>query len=240
MQFFFDSEANFVGNQLFFDKNESRHMVKSLRKKAGDFLQVTNGKGIIFQAKILVADPNQCVAELVQILRENTPFYQLHLAVAPTKNNERYEWLLEKATEIGATQITPIICENSERRTVKTERFERIIASAMKQSLRNFLPVLNPPVAFLDFLKGDLQAHRFIAHCDDFQPKKYLWDLVDAQKAKSALVLIGPEGDFSSQEIKKALELDFQPVSLGDNRLRTETAALVACMAVMEKNTHSQ
>ena len=149
----------------------------------------------------------------------------MHIAIAPTKNNDRIEWFLEKATEIGIDEITPIICSNSERRFVKLERFEKIIQSAMKQSLKFTLPKINEPVKFTDFINKNLDGTVCIAHCEE-QEKNLLKDVINP--SEKTTILIGPEGDFSSQEITKALENKIIPISLGESRLRTETAALVA------------
>ena len=155
--------------------------------------------------------------------------YYLHIAIAPTKNNDRLEWFLEKATEIGIDEITPIICQNSERKFVKQERLEKIIQSAMKQSLKFTLPKLNEPIKFNDFIDQDFNGKKCIAHCEDDE-KTLLKTLVNTKE--KITILIGPEGDFSTQEIKKALSKKFIPISLGESRLRTETAGLVAVQTV--------
>ena len=155
--------------------------------------------------------------------------YYLHVAIAPTKNNDRFEWFLEKATEIGIDEITPIICANSERRVVKLERFEKIIQSAMKQSLKFTLPKLNETIKLNDFLKQEFEGQVCIAHCEE-QEKTLLQSVV--KPSEKITILIGPEGDFSSEEIKKCLAKNFTPISLGESRLRTETAALVAVNTV--------
>jgi len=157
----------------------------------------------------------------------------LHLAVAPTKMNERYEWFLEKATEIGIQEITPIICEHSERKVIKTDRFQKILESAMKQSLHYYLPKLNEPIAFKDFIKKEFDGQKFIAHCEETDKKSLKNEL---ENGKDVTILIGPEGDFSVKEIQLAIENSFIPVSLGNTRLRTETAAIVACHSVVFKN----
>jgi 16S rRNA (uracil1498-N3)-methyltransferase len=155
------------------------------------------------------------------------------LAVAPTKMNERYEWFLEKATEIGLQEITPIICEHSERKVIKTDRFQKILESAMKQSLHYYLPKLNEPISFRDFINKENKGQKFIAHCEETDKKSLKNELKTNQ---DITVLIGPEGDFSVKEIQSALEQNYIPVSLGQTRLRTETAAVVACHSVIFKN----
>jgi len=229
MQLFFNPSLDNSFKQFFFTTEESRHIVKVLRKKEGDRLQITNGKGSLFTAKILVADQKKCKAQIVEEKRTVPRRYTLHLAVAPTKMNDRFEWFLEKATEIGVTEITPLLCEHSERKVIKLERYEKIVQSAMKQSLQTFLPKLNPLILLEDFLEKPNVGLKFIAHCQDVE-KEELKRRVAADK--DVIILIGPEGDFSNTEITKALEKRFTPISLGKNRLRTETAAIVACSTV--------
>ena len=155
------------------------------------------------------------------------------MAVAPTKMNERYEWFLEKATEIGIQEITPIICEHSERKVIKTERFLKIIESAMKQSLHYYLPKLNEPISFKEFAKKEQNGQKFIAHCEETDKKSLKNEL---KLNTDCTILIGPEGDFSVKEIQLALDNQYIPVSLGNTRLRTETAAIVACHSVVFAN----
>jgi 16S rRNA (uracil1498-N3)-methyltransferase len=165
----------------------------------------------------------------VNIEKQEPLPYHLHLGVAPTKLNDRYEWFLEKATEIGVTEITPIICDHSERKVINHERYNKIIQSAMKQSLKAYLPILNEAISFKNFLaKEHFEEIKCIAHCEDYDKQL----LKSVMKNSSTLILIGPEGDFSINEIKKALTLQIKPISLGNSRLRTETAAIVACHSV--------
>jgi 16S rRNA (uracil1498-N3)-methyltransferase len=229
MQLFYNPNLTAEIDSFTFDREESKHIIKVLRKKDGDNLFVTNGLGFLFKTEITLASDSKCTVRLVSFEQSQKPKYELHLAVAPTKMNDRYEWFLEKATEIGITEITPIICDHSERTQLKTERLDKIIQSAMKQSLHYFMPKLNEPIAFKDFIKTKHEGQLYIAHCEE----------TSKQSLKSALkpngevtVLIGPEGDFSANEIKLALEANFIPVSLGNTRLRTETAAIVACHSV--------
>lgn len=216
-------------SEVVLDKDESRHIHKVLRKNIGDKLTFTNGNGSFFETEIIQSGKTVTI----KILEENkaTPMpYALHLAVAPTKLNDRYEWFLEKATEIGVTEITPIICEHSERRVIKKERFEKIIQSAMKQSLKAHMPVLNEAISFKDFIHSQPSSGiKLIAHCSDGE-KVSVKQVVNPRE--SVLVLIGPEGDFSDSEIKLAKSLGFQSIHLGNSRLRTETAAIVACHSV--------
>ncbi|WP_423818974.1 16S rRNA (uracil(1498)-N(3))-methyltransferase [Salinimicrobium sp. TIG7-5_MAKvit] len=227
MQLFFQPEVSENDKEVRFSKEESRHIVKVLRKREGDRLHLTNGKGWIFETEITLAEANNCSARILQSEKEAPPAYHLHLAVAPTKMNDRYEWFLEKATEIGIQEISPVICDHSERKVVKHERYQRVIQSALKQSLHTRFPVLHEPVSFKEFLEKEHSGAKFIAHCEDSQPRKLLSKSL--KNGISATILIGPEGDFSEEEISSALKSGWQPVSLGNSRLRTETAAVVAC-----------
>ncbi|PQJ79050.1 16S rRNA (uracil(1498)-N(3))-methyltransferase [Polaribacter porphyrae] len=227
MQLFYNSDITKNTTQITFDKIESKHIVRVLRKKEDDTLNITNGKGFLFEAKINIANDKKCIAEIISVTEKSKLWdYYLHVAIAPTKNNDRFEWFLEKATEIGIDEITPIICQNSERRIVKLERFEKIIQSAMKQSLKFTLPKLNLPIKFNEFINLDFDGKVCIAHCEDVKQKKNLKSII--HPSEKTTILIGPEGDFSSQEIKKSLTKNCIPISLGESRLRTETAGLVA------------
>tara|TARA_B110000091_G_scaffold209347_1_gene250399 strand:+ start:1442 stop:2149 length:708 start_codon:yes stop_codon:yes gene_type:complete len=226
MQLFYNPDLTKDTTQITFDKIESRHIVRVLRKKEEAVLQITNGKGFLFDAKIIIASDKKCVAKIIAIQEKPKPWnYYLHIAIAPTKNNDRIEWFLEKATEIGIDEITPIICSNSERRIVKVDRFEKIVQSAMKQSLKFTLPKINKPIKFNEFLNQTFEGKICIAHCED-DKKKLLQSVINLDKKTT--ILIGPEGDFSKQEIEKALNKNCIPISLGESRLRTETAGLVA------------
>ncbi len=235
MQLFYNPELTESSSKISFSKEESRHIVKVLRKSIGDILHITNGKGCLFTAEIILNDIKKCVANITSKTLQPKHNYNLHLAVAPTKMNDRYEWFLEKATEIGVDSITPIICENSERRFIKQERFEKIIQSAMKQSLSCYLPKLNEAIKFNDFIKQDFKDNLFIAHCEVYPElgSGTRKSLKSQLKPKQDItILIGPEGDFSVKEIEMALQHQFIPVTLGTGRLRTETAAIVACHSV--------
>ena len=225
MQLFYNPDLGPTSKEITFDKDESRHIIRVLRKKEGDVLHITNGKGFLFSAEIILGNDKKCIASIIKSEEKpRTRDYYLHVAIAPTKNNDRFEWFLEKATEIGIDEITPIICENSERKVVKTERFLRIVQAAMKQSLQFTLPKLNEPVKFSDFIDQDFSGETFIAHCEEHIEKKVLKNI--ATPNDSYTILIGPEGDFSSKEIQQSLTKKFTPISLGENRLRTETAGL--------------
>lgn len=229
MQLFYNPDISENDTDFSFDKEESRHIVKVLRRKSGDELHITNGKGWLFKAELTLADIKHCSVRINEKNFQKKRDYNLHLAVAPTKMNDRYEWFLEKATEIGIETITPIICDHSERKVVKTDRFEKIIQSAMKQSLQCYLPQLNAPIPLKEFLVLDHSEQKFIAHCEETDKKSLKSEL---KQNENYLILIGPEGDFSVKEIAMALEHGFNPVTLGETRLRTETAAIAACHSV--------
>ncbi len=229
MQLFYNPNINSNDTTFTFDREESRHIVKVLRKKEGDIIQLTNGKGSVFTAEVTFAADKKCVVAITaEATSEPLPYY-LHLAVAPTKMNDRYEWFLEKATEIGISEITPLICDHSERTVFKAERFEKILQSAMKQSLQYYLPKLNAPTSFKDFVNQKHDGALFIAHCEETDKKLLKTELQPLQKTT---ILIGPEGDFSVKEIELALQKKYIPVSLGNTRLRTETASIVAAHSV--------
>ncbi|WP_136481242.1 16S rRNA (uracil(1498)-N(3))-methyltransferase [Cognatitamlana onchidii] len=226
MQLFYNANITEETTQFTFQKEESKHIIKVLRKSSGDVLHITNGKGWLFTAELVIPNIHKSVARIVSKALQPERGYKLHLAVAPTKMNDRYEWFLEKATEIGIDSITPIICDHSERKVIKPERYDRILQSAMKQSLNCYLPKLNPAISFKDFMFQNVSGNLFIAHCEETS-KKTLKEMLDPQE--DITILIGPEGDFSAKEINLALANNFIPVTLGPNRLRTETAAIVAC-----------
>jgi len=229
MQLFFNPDISENTTQFTFEREESKHIVKVLRKNIGDTLYITNGKGWLFIAEISMPNINKCTAKIISQKQQPKRDYNLHLAVAPTKINDRYEWFLEKATEIGIDSITPIICDHSERKVIKPERFQRILQSAMKQSLNCYLPKLNDAISFKDFINLDFEGDLFIAHCEETDRKSLKQQL---NPKTDITILIGPEGDFSVKEITEALKNNFIPVTLGETRLRTETAAIVACHSV--------
>ncbi len=229
MQLFYTPEIDLNSTSFTFDKDESKHIVKVLRKSEGDRLQITDGQGHIYQARIETADPSQCRVQILDARKQVPKRHHLHLAVAPTKNNNRYEWFVEKATEIGAHEITPLICDRSEKKNVKLERLEKLVVSAMKQSLRTFLPKINEPITFKEFVQTQREGSCFIAHCEEEERS----DLKRRITPDTPItILIGPEGDFTEPEIKLSYEHGYMPVTLGEARLRTETAALVACTIV--------
>ena len=229
MQLFYNPDINEHTSNFTFDKEESRHIVKVLRKRVHDELFITNGKGWLFTVQLMSTDTKCSSAIVIAKKKQDKHAYHLHLAVAPTKMNDRFEWFLEKATEIGVDTITPIICEHSERKVIKRERLEKILQSAMKQSLQCYLPTLEDPIRFKDFMEQDLAGQLFIAHCEETDRLSLKKSI---QPNQNVTILIGPEGDFSVNEIQIALQRGFIPVTLGTTRLRTETAAIVACHTV--------
>ena len=233
MQLFYNPSINETSESFSFDKEESKHIVKVLRKKDTDILYVTNGLGFLFKTEITLASDNKCTVKIISFEKEASSKFQLHLAVAPTKMNDRFEWFLEKATEIGINEITPIICDRSERKVINAERFEKILLTAMKQSNVLNLPKLNKSTTFKEFLKLKKEGLHLIAHCEETH-KKSLKSVLKPNT--NVTLLIGPEGDFSEKEIASAIENNFIPVSLGNTRLRTETAAIFACHSVVFVN----
>jgi len=219
-----------LSSGLVLPEEESQHAVKVLRLQVGDEITVVDGAGGFYTAEIINPHPKHCTFEITRTILEYAKRnYRLHIAIAPTKNIERLEWFIEKATEIGIDEITPIICRFSERKVIKAERLEKIIVSAAKQSLKAYLPILNPLCSFDELLKNHHASQKFIAHCYD-DDKRLLQN--EIQTSKDVLILIGPEGDFSKEEVQKSLSAGFIPVSLGNSRLRTETAGVVACHTV--------
>lgn len=212
-----------------FTKEEARH-VQVLRKKVGDVLHFVDGKGGFYKGEIIEVNKRQC---LLSILHHTPAFnernFKLHIAIAPTKNINRLEWFLEKATEIGIEEITPILCDRSERKKIRTDRLRKILLSAMKQSIKAKLPKLNELTDFQRFMELGNDSNKFIAYCNDDElshlKKEY-------SSSENVTILIGPEGDFSLKEIELALSNGYKGVSLGKSRLRTETAGVVACHIV--------
>ncbi len=228
MQLFYNKTLSKESTHYTLPKDESKHIIRVLRKNTGDTVHLTNGCGYLFEATIIDANHNKCKLEITNHTYSEPRNYKLHLAVAPTKLNDRFEWFLEKATEIGVTEITPILCDHSERKVIKEERFLKIIQSAMKQSLHFHLPKLNALTIYDDFIKKCSGAS-YIAHCEELNRKSFKSVI---RPKTDITILIGPEGDFSLSEIDRAITCGIIPVTLGNSRLRTETAAIVACHSV--------
>lgn len=217
---------------------EASHAARVLRLKPGDLLTVTDGIGTMAKASLEDDNPKSCQIKLLEVETIAGSGFSLHLAVAPTKNIARFEWFLEKATEFGLGEISPVYCDHSEREKLRTDRLQKVLVSAMKQSLKSRLPLLNEPVALEKIIRSRIcPDNRFIAWVDNL-PRPHLKD--SCRPGQDALVLIGPEGDFSPKEIELALENGFKPVSLGKARLRTETAALASCFIVNLLNEPSE
>ena len=236
MELFYSSDIQ--GNTLFLDKEESAHCVKVLRRRAGDAVSVIDGRGTLYRCTLLSADA-KAVEARIDAAEENfgTHSYKLHMAVCPTKNIARYEWFVEKATEVGVDSIVPVFGDHSERRNINAERISRIMLSAAKQSLKAAVPRLAEPLPVKEWLrKAPESSLRLIAYCDESLDRDLRLGLDSAlgnlPPDAEICVLIGPEGDFSPEEVSLALELGWKPVHLGDSRLRTETAALAAVFAV--------
>ncbi|WP_299765292.1 16S rRNA (uracil(1498)-N(3))-methyltransferase [uncultured Dokdonia sp.] len=230
MQLFYSASITQESDTYTFPREESKHIIRVLRKQIGDPIDITNGKGYLFKGEIIDGNPNKCKIQLQDAQFQAPLPYKLHIAIAPTKLNDRFEWFLEKSTEIGITEITPIICDHSERKQIKEERFQKILQSAMKQSLQTHLPILHPAISFKNFLKSQPQASlSCIAHCEEGEKHSLTKELT---AGKDTLILIGPEGDFSLEEIEQTVQLGYTQITLGASRLRTETAGIVACHSI--------
>lgn len=208
---------------------ESKHAIKVLRLQKADVIQLMDGNGHFFKAEIEDAALKRCKVRIVDTEKRSPRPFRIHIAIAPTKNIDRLEWFLEKCTEIGIDKITPILCEHSERKVIKAERLQKVIVSACKQSLQPYMPVLEPLTSLKELIENAAEATKCIAHCED-EEKQLLRDI--ATESSDLLILIGPEGDFSPTEIQLARDNNFRAVSLGESRLRTETAGISACHTV--------
>ena len=228
IRFFYDSQ---ISGEL--PEDEAKHATRVLRLSAGDELLLMDGNGIFFRAEITVADNHRCLYRILEDMPQERAWEgHIHLAMAPTKLNDRVEWFAEKATEIGMDELSFLDCRFSERRIIKCERIDKILISAVKQSHKAWKPVLNEMTSFERFVKAERKGDKFICHCyvqediEEGTEKPFLMDVL--KRGVASTVLIGPEGDFSVDEVKLALQHGYRSVSLGTSRLRTETAALVA------------
>ena len=210
-------------------EEESGHCVRVLRLKEGDSLHITDGRGTLYRAVVEDPHPKRCTIRIVEEHHEweKRP-YRLTIAVAPTKNIDRIEWFVEKATACGIARIVPVLCDHSERKVVKSERLEKIAISAMKQSLKAYLPTIEPLTPLREVLAEPFEGTKLIAHCEEDMERIFMGEKI--QGGENVMVLIGPEGDFSREEIEAARKAEFTEISLGNSRLRTETAALAATM----------
>jgi 16S rRNA (uracil1498-N3)-methyltransferase len=227
MQLFYTPDIDPSLSQYFLSEEESKHAVRVLRLAVGDEVTLIDGKGGLYKAEIKDAHPKRTILQINSVTQGfNKRNHYLHIAIAPTKNLDRVEWFLEKATEIGIDEISLIICQRSERKEAKAERLNKIITSAIKQSIKAYHPVLNAPVNLSQFLKQPFNGQKFIAHCDDGEKVELAQSI---EKQSRYLILIGPEGDFTPAEVDTALQNGYKAITLGESRLRTETAALEAC-----------
>lgn len=224
MASFYDPRIQVSDKTFQLSEAESKHICRVLRLKENDTIEILDGKGRLFSCRIAVADPKKCVVKVHSNKEDQPSHYELHIAISPTKNMDRIEWFVEKATEIGITELSFISCKNSERTKINEERIQRILTAAMKQSKRTFLPKMNSLQPFDKFITN--HENGLIAYCGELEKTtiKHALQPVDCP------ILIGPEGDFQTQEITLALENGYKTITLGANRLRTETAALVACV----------
>jgi 16S rRNA (uracil1498-N3)-methyltransferase len=229
MQIFYVPDIE--GKKCLMDPNESRHCIKVLRMRKGDKVNLIDGKGSMYEGIITDPDPKACEIEITRTTKNfSKREYQLTIAISPVKNQERFEWFVEKSVEFGIDEITPLICRNSEKTVIKKERLKNIIVAAVKQSVKAFIPALNDPVEFNNLIVSDKYDIKLIAHCNKESERHSIGEVCG--KNKNVLILIGPEGDFSPEEIKLAIKNGFVPVHLGPSRLRTETAGLAACHSV--------
>jgi 16S rRNA (uracil1498-N3)-methyltransferase len=233
MQIFYAPDIN--GNTYILDKNESRHIVRVLRMTRGDDVRLIDGKGNLYEGIISDPDQNMCQIEItgktIDFEKRN---YRLHIAISPLKNPERFEWFVEKSVEVGIDEITPLICKNTEKPGIKSERINNLIISAMKQSLKATKTILNEPCHFKDFIIKNLEGIRMIAHCNDSTERNKIAGVYS--RNADSIIMIGPEGDFSIEEIESAVRHGFLPVHLGSSRLRTETAGVAACHSIYFMN----
>jgi len=229
MQIFYAIGIN--DNICVLDENESKHCIRVLRMTKGSKVKVVDGKGNLFEGFISDPDPHDCEITLTNVIRDfERRNYRLHIAISPLKNHDRFEWFVEKSVEIGIDEITPLICKHSEKSGIKTERVKNLIISAMKQSLKAKSTALNRPCFFNDFINSDLSGDLIITHCNKKLARNRITEVYP--KGNDAVILIGPEGDFSEEEINDAIIKGFKAVHLGNSRLRTETAGIAACHSI--------
>ena len=229
MQIFYAPDI--VNDIYILDEKESRHSVRVLRMKKGDQVSLIDGKGNLYEGLITDPDPKGCSIKILNVKeRFEKRNYSLHIAISPLKNPDRFEWFIEKSVEIGTDEITPLICRNTEKQNIKKERILNLIISAMKQSLKASMTKLNDPAGFNDFIRKGEGGKLIIAHCNNIYTRNSIKDIYN--KGEDAVILIGPEGDFSDEEILAATERGYHPVHLGPSRLRTETAGVAACHSI--------
>jgi 16S rRNA (uracil1498-N3)-methyltransferase len=229
MQIFYAPEINSDNYTL--SENESKHIIRVLRMRQGTSVRLIDGKGNLYDGEISNSNPKKCNIIIRSVIKDfEKRNYLLHIAISPLKNPERLEWFIEKSVEIGIDEITPLICRNTEKSGIKSDRINNLIISAMKQSLKATKTILNTPCLFNDFIARYSKGNRMIAHCNDSFKRSKISEVY--LKDEDAIILIGPEGDFSDEEIKNATHQGFSQVHLGNSRLRTETAGIAACHAI--------
>jgi 16S rRNA (uracil1498-N3)-methyltransferase len=233
MQLFYTSDID--GSSATFSRDESGHCLRVLRMRMGDEINFTDGRGNLYEGVINGDNPNMMKVSVIRVTEEyGKRDYRLHAAVSPLKNTDRLEWFIEKAVEMGIDEITPLICSRTEKNRIRRERLEGLIMSAMKQSVKAFLPVLNEPVMIKDFVQKDHAGIKIVAHCNPLPERKPITQVVE--RGRDTVIMIGPEGDFTPEEVMMAVEAGFLPVHLGNSRLRTETAGVTACCSVYLAN----
>ena len=234
MQIFYAPDI--YDNNYTLNETESKHCIKVLRMTDGVPVKLIDGKGNLYEGVISDPNPKKCIVTITKTFENfEKRSYKLHIAISPLKNLERFEWFVEKSVEIGIDEITPLICHRTEKQSVKTERVEKIIISAMKQSLKALGTVLNPSRGFSEFISESTNSVKMITHCNESFNNRVSISQV-YKKGDNAVILIGPEGDFTESEIDAATQHDYLPIHLGKSRLRTETAGIVACHSVYFMN----
>lgn len=233
MQIFYHSEINVNDNDLIISDSEHHHLNKVLRKKINDKVYLTDGNGYLFEATINNINLKSTHLKIINSTKKFSMDYNLHIAIAPTKKIDRFELFLEKAIEIGVSSITPLICKYNERKSLNYTRLNKIAVSAMKQSLQTYLPKIESIVSIKEFIESNQCKQKYIAHCKN--SKKVPLSKIIKRKTNSSII-IGPEGGFTDDEISLAMDYNFIPVSLGNNRLRTETAGIASCQTFSDVN----
>lgn len=229
MQIFYAPDI--TGDTYTLNENESKHCIRVLRMTKGTGVRLIDGKGNLYEGIISNPDSKKCAIDITGIIKDfEKRNYRLHIAISPLKDPERFEWFVEKSVEIGIDEITPLICRNTEKQGIKRERVNNLIISAMKQSLKSVRTILNDTCLFHDFINTEHNGSRMIAHCNNEPAKSKISEVYS--KGNDTVILIGPEGDFSEEEIKAAVSKGFMPVHLGQSRLRTETAGVAACHSI--------
>jgi 16S rRNA (uracil1498-N3)-methyltransferase len=229
MQIFYAPDI--AGDTYTLDENESKHIIRVLRMSKGSQVSLIDGKGNLYEGIISNPDLKKCTISITEVKKSfEKRNYRLHIAISPLKNPERFEWFIEKSVEIGIDEITPLICRNTEKPGIKPERINNLIVSAMKQSLKATRTILNESCTFNDFLNKNEEGKLMIAHCNSSLKRSKISEIYS--RNEDAVILIGPEGDFSKDEIEKATEKAYVPVHLGRSRLRTETAGIAACHSI--------